>query len=375
MQAVQPLTAIGLMNGTAYDGVDVALVDTDGEATGRLGPTGYRAYAENERALIRQAIAEAAGLGNRAARPGCLAQAEALITAVHAEAVEVFLTKNGLRRGAIAVVGFHGQTVLHAPERLLTVQLGDGRALAARLRIPVVYDFRAADVAAGGQGAPLAPVFHRALVRGLNRALPVAVINLGGVASLTYVGQNDLVAFDTGPGNALIDDFLRLRTGAAYDDGGKIAASGRVSKDALARLLSHAYFTRRPPKSLEREAFGPWLEKVGGLGGMSPEDGAATLTAFTAGALARAVAMLPRPPMNFIIAGGGTRNPTMMRMIAAELAPARVESADAVGASARALEAQALAYLAVRNLRGLPLTVPSTTGVATSMNGGVLVRL
>src|SRR5436309_6508438 len=352
MQAVQPLTAIGLMNGTAYDGVDVALVDTDGEATGRLGPTGYRAYAENERALIRQAIAEAAGLGNRTARPGCLAQAEALITAAHAEAVEVFLTKNGLRRGAIAVVGFHGQTVLHAPERLLTVQLGDGRALAARLRIPVIYDFRAADVAAGGQGAPLAPVFHRALVRGLNRALPVAVINLGGVASLTYVGQNDLVAFDTGPGNALIDDFLRLRTGAAYDDGGKIAASGRVSKDALARLLSHAYFTRRPPKSLEREAFDPWLEKVGGLGGMSPEDGAATLTAFTAGALARAVAMLPSPPMNFIIAGGGTRNPTMMRMIAAALAPARVESADTIGSSPKRAPAHKACRRRRRSRRG-----------------------
>jgi len=375
MQAVQPLTAIGVMNGTAHDGIDVALVDTDGESIARLGPTGYRAYAENERALIRQAIAEAAGLGNRTARPGCLAQAEALITAAHAEAVEVFLTRNGLPRGAIAAVGFHGQTVLHAPERLLTVQLGDGRALAARLRIPVVYDFRAADVAAGGQGAPLAPVFHRALVRGLSRALPLAVINLGGVASITYVGHNDLVAFDTGPGNVLIDDFLRQRIGAAYDDGGKIAAAGRVNKDALARLLSHAYFTRRPPKSLDREAFGAWLEKVGGLAGMSPEDGAATLTAFTARTLARAVAMLPRPPMSFIVAGGGTRNPAMMRMIARQLAPAPVEIADAIGAAANALEAQALAYLAVRNLRGLPLTVPSTTGVATSMNGGVLVRL
>ena len=375
MQAVQPLTAIGLMSGTAYHGVDVALVDTDGEGIGRLGPTGHRAYADDERALIRQAIAEAAGLGNRAARPGCLTQAEALITAAHAEAVEAFLTKNGLRAGAIGVVGFHGQTVLHAPERLLTVQLGDGRALAARLRIPVVYDFRAADVAAGGQGAPLASVFHRALVRGLERALPVAVISLGGMASITYVGQNDLVAFDTGPGNALIDDFLRLRTGTPYDDGGKIAATGRVNKEALARLLSHAYFTRRPPKSLDREAFNTWLEKVGGLPGMSTENAAATLTAFTAGTLARAVAMLPRPPASIIVAGGGTRNPTMMRMIAGQLAPARVETAAAIGGSADALEAQALAYLAVRSLRGLPLTLPSMTGVATSMNGGVLVRL
>jgi anhydro-N-acetylmuramic acid kinase len=239
----------------------------------------------------------------------------------------------------------------------------------------VVHDFRAADVAAGGQGAPLVPVFHRALVRALGRTLPVAVINLGGVANLTYVGQNDLVAFDTGPGNALIDDFLRLRTGAAYDDGGKIAASGRVNKDVLTRLLSHAYFTRRPPKSLDREAFSTWLDKVGGLPAMRTEDAAATLTAFTAGTLARAVAMLPRPPASLIIAGGGARNPTMMRMIAEQLALARIEIADKVGWSADALEAQAIAYLAVRSLRGLPLTLPSTTGVAISMNGGVLVRL
>src|SRR5262249_57746531 len=168
-------------------------------------------------------------LRDRASRSGCLAGAEALITAAHVEAVEAFLTKNGLRSGAIPVVGFHGQTVLHAPERLLTVQLGDGRALAARLRIPVVFDLRAADVAGGGQGAPLGPAFHRAMVRQLGRPLPVGVINIGGIANLTYIGQHDLVAFDTGPGNALIDDFLRQRTGAAYDDGGRIAAAGRVN--------------------------------------------------------------------------------------------------------------------------------------------------
>src|SRR5262249_36711216 len=210
-------------------------------------------------------------LRDRASRSGCLAGAEALITAAHVEAVEAFLTKNGLRSGAIGVVGFHGQTVLHAPERLLTVQLGDGRALAARLRIPVVYDVRAADVAAGGQGAPLAPVFHRALVQRLRPPLPVGVIHIGGLANITYVGQNDLVASDTGPGNALIDDFLHQRPGAAFDDGGRIAAAGRVHKEVLARLVKHGYFTRRPPKSLDREAFGAWLDKVGGLDGMSIE--------------------------------------------------------------------------------------------------------
>jgi anhydro-N-acetylmuramic acid kinase len=372
---VQPTTSIGLMSGTSYDGVDIALIETDGESITRFGATGYRAYREDERALIRQAMAEAVPIGNRSARPGCLAQAETMITAAHAEAVEAFLSANGLRAGAIAAVGFHGQTVLHAPERLLTVQLGDGRALAARLRIPVVYDLRAVDVAAGGQGAPLAAVFHRALVRELGRPLPVAVINIGGIANLTYVGQHDLVAFDTGPGNALIDDFLRQRTGAAYDDCGKIAAAGDVNEEVLARLVSHGYFTRRPPKSLDREAFAIWLAKVGGLANMSTEDATATLTAFTAVTLGRAAMRLPRPPASFIVAGGGARNPTLMRMIAEQLAPAQVETADAVGWSVDALEAQAFAFLAVRNLRGLPITFPDTTGVPKSMNGGVLVRL
>lgn len=371
---VQPLTAIGLMSGTSHDGVDVALVNTDGEGICGLGPTGYRAYDEGERALIRRAIAAAADLGDRAGRPGCLAEAEALITAAHAEAVEAMLAGNGLRTREIAVVGFHGQTVLHAPERALTVQLGDGRALAARLGIPVAYDFRAADVAAGGQGAPLVPVFHRALVRMLGRTQPIGVINLGGVANLTYVAGDDLVAFDAGPGNALIDDFMRLRTGASCDHDGETAAAGRVDEDALARLLTHTYFTRRPPKSLDRNAFGAWADEAGGLAGRSTEDGAATLTALTAAALARAVAMLPRPPTRFIVGGGGAHNPTMMRMIAERLSPARVETADMVGWSSDALEAQAFAYLAVRSLRRLPLTFPGTTGVSRPLTGGLVAQ-
>src|SRR5262249_41037581 len=371
---VQALTAIGLMSGTSLDGVDVALVETDGEGIARLGPSGYRAYSEDERVLIRRAIVEAADLRDRSARPGCLSEAEALITAAHGEAAQAFLSRNGLRAGAIAVIGFHGQTVLHAPERLLTVQLGAGRVLAARLRIPVGYDLRAADVAAGGQGAPLAAVFHRALVRSLGRPLPLGVINLGGIASLTYVSQNDLVAFDTGPGTGLIDDVVRQRTSALCDRDGRLAAAGRLSEDALTRLMANAYFTRRPPKSLDRSAFDISLKRVGGLAGISIEDAAATLTAFTAKTVARGAFILPRPPLSFIVAGGGARNPTLVRMIADELAPAPVETADAVGWSAAALEAQALAYLAVRSLRGLPLTFPDTTGVAKSMNGGVLVR-
>jgi anhydro-N-acetylmuramic acid kinase len=368
-------SAIGLMSGTSYDGVDVALINTDGEEIGRIGPTGYRAYSEEERALLRRAIAAAANLADRDDRPPFLAEAEAALTSIHAEAVETFLEANGLPPSAISVVGFHGQTVLHQPERGLTVQLGNGAALASRLGIPVVYDFRAADVAAGGEGAPMVPVFHRALVRMLERAHPIAVLNLGGVANATFIdGDSDLVACDIGPGNALIDDFLRLRTGSAQDQDGRAAASGRVDEPAVARVLAHPFFARRPPKSLDRNAFRTWVAEEGELANKSTADGAATVTAITAAAVAHVVAVLPSPPASWIVAGGGARNPTLLRMLKERLAPAGVETANAVGWSADALEAQAFAYLAVRSLRGLPISFPATTGVPRAMTGGVRVR-
>ena len=260
------VTAIGLMSGTSYDGVDVALIETDGEEIGPLGPTGYRPYSDQERDLLRRAIAVATNLGDRTERPKILAQVEELVTDMHAEAVEAFLAANGMAPSSIGVVGFHGQTVLHRPERGLTVQIGNGPALAARLGIPVVYDFRAADVAAGGQGAPVVPVFHRALVRQLKRAHPVGVLNLGGVANVTFIdGNADLIAFDTGPGNALIDDFVRLRTGQPQDDDGRAAAAGKVDEDAVARVLTHPFFAKPPPKSLDRNAFRQWVVEEGRL--------------------------------------------------------------------------------------------------------------
>jgi anhydro-N-acetylmuramic acid kinase len=369
------VTAIGLMSGTSYDGVDVALLDTDGEEIGRLGPTGYRPYSDQERDLLRRAIAVATNLGNRTERPKLLAQVEELVTDMHAEAVEAFLAANGMAASAVGVVGFHGQTVLHRPDRGLTVQLGNGPALAARLGIPVVYDFRAADVAAGGQGAPVVPVFHRALVRLLKRAHPVGVLNLGGVANVTFIdGDAELVAFDTGPGNALIDDFVRLRTGQPQDDDGRAAAAGKVDEDAVARVLKHPFFAKPPPKSLDRNAFRHWAMEEGRLTEKSTQDALATLTAITAAAVAHATKVLPRAPAGWLVAGGGTRNPTLMRMLAQRLAPVGIETASAVGWSADALEAQAFGYLAVRTLKGLPLTFPTTTGVPRPLTGGVLVR-
>ncbi|MEA2960329.1 MAG: anhydro-N-acetylmuramic acid kinase [Alphaproteobacteria bacterium] len=369
------VTAIGLMSGTSYDGVDVALIETDGEEIGSLGPTGYRPYSDRERDLVRRAIAVATNLGDRAERPKILAQVEELVTDMHAEAVEAFLAANGMAASTVGVVGFHGQTVLHRPDRGLTVQIGNGPALAARLGIPVVYDFRAADVAAGGQGAPVVPVFHRALVRQLKRAHPVGVLNLGGVANVTFIdGKADLIAFDTGPGNALIDDFVRMRTGQPRDDDGRTAAAGTVDEDAVARVLKHPFFAKAPPKSLDRNAFRHWAMEEGRLNEKSTEDALATLTAITAAAVAHATKVLPRMPACWLVAGGGTRNPTLMRMLAQRLAPVSIETAGAVGWSADALEAQAFAYLAVRTLKGLPLTFPTTTGVPRPLTGGVLVR-
>jgi anhydro-N-acetylmuramic acid kinase len=369
------LQAIGLMSGTSLDGVDVAVICTDGERIAALGPRGYRPYAEAERALLRRALSDAALsdaalLGDRNARPGALAAAERLVTAAHREAVAGFLAEH---RIAPDIIGFHGQTVLHRPERRLTVQIGAGDELARLTGIPVAYDFRAADVAAGGQGAPLVPVFHRALAAGLGRPGPLLILNIGGVANITYLGDGsdaaDPIACDTGPGNALIDDFVRMRSGAAFDAGGEAAAGGSVDQAWLARALANPFFAMPPPKSLDRNAFaGPAQD----LNELSLADGAATLTAFTAAAIALVVPLLPQPPGSVIVAGGGARNRTLMRMLGERLAPATVETAEAVGWSADALEAQAFAFLAARHLRGLPITFPGTTGVARAMTGGVI---
>jgi anhydro-N-acetylmuramic acid kinase len=363
------MRAIGLMSGTSLDGVDVALLETDGERIEGLGPTGYRAYWDEERAFLAAVLEDAAGIEGRQDRRGRLAQAEELITRAHAEAVEAFLRDNGLTAADIDVIGFHGQTVLHRPEQGLTVQLGDGEALARRIGAPVVYDLRAADVAAGGQGAPLVPVFHRALAEAAGLESPVAILNIGGVANVTLIDRDGaLTAFDTGPGNALLDDWMRERTGVRFDDGGRMAAKGRPEEPLLAWLLTHPYFTRRPPKSLDRNWFSHRI-----VGHLSTEDGAATLAAFTARAIARALDFSGEPPKRWIVAGGGARNGEILHLLGHHLG-AEITPADEIGWSAAFLEAQAFAYLAARSLKGLPLTFPSTTGVPAPAAGGVLAR-
>jgi len=365
------LRAIGLMSGTSMDGIDVAVLETDGVRVMRFGPGATHPYPETERDVLRRAIAAARSLSERDARPGVLREAEALVTALHAAAVEAFLRENRIDRASIDVVGFHGQTVLHRPAAALTVQIGNGEALARKLGLPVVHDFRAADVAAGGQGAPLVPIFHQALAREIDRPHPIGVLNVGGVANVTWVDGGDPVACDTGPGNAMIDDFMRARAGDAYDANGDAAARGRIDEDFVARMLTHPFFAARPPKSLDRDDFA--LSNID-LPPLSLADGAATLAALTASAIARIVPHLPKPPRSWIVAGGGARNRTLVRMLADRLRPATVETAAEVGWSADVLEAQAFAFLAVRTLRGLPITFPGTTGVPRPTIGGVIAE-
>lgn len=363
------MIAIGLMSGTSLDGVDVALIETDGERVLAFGPSGTRAYSAPERDILRQALADAVTMVDRHARSGVLAQAERIVTQAHVAAVTEFLSLNCIPLKSIEVVGFHGQTALHRPAERLTVQIGDGGALAGALGLPVVYDFRAADVAAGGQGAPLVPVYHRALARAWPDGGPVVIANIGGVSNITYIDGETLIACDTGPGNALLDDYMLRTTGVAIDRDGVAAAQGEADRQWIAAALANPFFNLPPPKSLDRNAFAALKLTTNSL-----HDGAATLTALTAEAIAAIVPLLPRAATRWIVAGGGARNPTMMNMLREKLAPASVETASALGWSEDAMEAQAFAFLAVRSLKGLPLSYPATTGVPEAMSGGVLVK-
>ena len=360
--------AIGLMSGTSMDGIDIALIETDGESHIRRLAAGGVDYEPAFRERLRGALRDAVDIKERNERPGSLAAVEAELTRLHADAVLRFIGDRMLQPSAIDVIGFHGQTVFHAPERGLTVQIGDGPALATATGIDVVHDLRAADCAAGGQGAPLAPVYHRALAAKAQER-PVAFVNVGGVANVTSIGADGtLVAFDTGPGNAMIDDWISRRTGASRDEDGALAAKGSVHEDYVSAYFRHNYFALAAPKSLDRNAFDGTLVEP-----LSTEDGAATLTAFTAAAIARAREHLPEEPRMWIVAGGGRRNRTLMSMLAGHV-NGTVVPIEALGFNGDAVEAEAWAYLAVRSLDRRPITFPGTTGVRVPTTGGVLSR-
>ncbi len=350
------LRAIGLMSGTSLDGIDAALLRTDGAGAVTREAFVSRPYAQDVKDRIRACF-------NLDARTPACDAVERELTVLHAEAVAAVLAKAGLQTADVDLIGFHGQTISHAPERRQTCQLGDGALLAQMTGITVVNDFRTADVHAGGQGAPLVPVYHQALAHDLNK--PVAFLNIGGVANVTYVGAEDaLVAFDTGPGNALIDDWMLRHTGTPCDVDGATAAQGRVDEGVLAQLMAHPFFTQAAPKSLDRNAFSSraWQE-------LPVADGAATLAAFTTASVAAACTLLPQRPHRWIVAGGGRLNATLMRELSTRL-DAEVTPIETLGLDGDAIEAEAFAYLAVRAHAGLPISFPATTGVAQPMTGG-----
>jgi anhydro-N-acetylmuramic acid kinase len=351
-----PVWAIGMMSGTSCDGVDAALILTDGASIDDFGPTLTLPYDGAFRARLQSCF------GGK----GPVAAIERDLTERHAGAVRQLLSLANRRPSEIAVVGFHGQTIHHAPAQRQTVQIGDGALLAKLTGIDVVNDFRSADVQAGGQGAPLAPIYH--LARAQNLSKPIAVLNLGGVGNVTWIGEDGaLLAFDTGPANALLDDWALCHTGQPVDIGGALAASGTPSSTALAKLKSDPYFALPAPKSLDRQHFKMLADAA--LSGLSPADGAATLVAFTAWSVAEAGRVFPATPREWLVCGGGRHNPVIMQALRALLS-SPVRAVDEVGWNGDALEAQAFAFMAVRSLRGLPLSFPGTTGVPKPMPGG-----
>jgi anhydro-N-acetylmuramic acid kinase len=342
------------------DGIDIAMIETDGAALVHPGPATTIPYLPEFRERLRGVLG--------GVEP--VAAVEADLTRLHAEAVEIFLDRH--RGLTVELIGMHGHTILHRPAERRTWQLGDGRVLARRLGIDVVCDFRSADVVAGGEGAPLAPLFHAALASALPK--PLAILNLGGVGNVTWIGTQalaetaEIMAFDTGPGNALIDDWVRRHTGAAADFDGALALAGQPSEAYVARFLEHPYFTRRPPKSLDRDDFRDVIPAT-----LSLADGAATLTEITAAAIAASRRHFPMPVREWLVCGGGRYNPALLAALIRRL-DAPVSPVEAVGWDGDALEAQAFAYLAVRAAAGLPLSLPSTTGVPWAMSGGRLFR-
>jgi anhydro-N-acetylmuramic acid kinase len=353
---------VGLMSGTSLDGVDAAVIETDGARVGRRGARLTLAYDAALRRDLRALLDAAPGL---APDDPALLAAEARLTDRHAEAVRAVLAG-----GTAALVGFHGQTILHRPQARRTWQIGDAARLSAAVGLPVACDFRVADVAAGGQGAPLAPLYHAALAEGLER--PLAVLNLGGVGNVTWLGEDGAVlACDTGPGNALIDDFVLARTGAAFDRDGALARAGRANDAVLARLLADPYFAQPLPKSLDRQDFAARVA-ASGLARLDDADGAATLAAFTAASVALVRALLPAAPVRWLVTGGGRHNAAIMAALAEALA-VPVAPVEAAGWDGDSMEAEAFAFLAARVARGLPLSLPGTTGVARPMPGGRVV--
>jgi anhydro-N-acetylmuramic acid kinase len=355
----QTLTAIGLMSGTSMDGIDAAVLRTDGDRVEGFGPSTFIPYETEFRERLRSVLGSDP-IGNKEI-PSLTEE----LTDHHIKVVQRLIFDNDVDPTTIDVIGFHGHTVFHNPKKGITSQIGNGARLARETGISVVCDFRSNDVAHGGQGAPLAPVFHAAL--SWNYEKPLAVLNIGGVANVTWISPDGgLIAFDTGPGNALIDDWVRFHKMGKMDIGGELAHSGKINEKSLKKLLDNPFFLEPFPKSLDRDEFDP-----SPVAHLSVEDGAATLTAFSANAVEKAAHLFPSPPNRWLVCGGGRLNKAFMSAMRGLLMQP-VEPVEMAGWHGDALEAQAFGYLAVRSLMGLPLSMPSTTGVSKPVSGGVL---
>lgn len=370
------VSALGLMSGTSMDGIDVAGLRTDGERIVERGPSLFVPYDAAFRRRIEAGLEAAKAIKKREDRPEALAELERDLTLQHAEAVERFRIRFAADWGQPELIGFHGQTVLHRPNEALTVQLGDGGLLAHQTGVPVVYDMRAADVVAGGQGAPLVPAYHMALAKSLPEAWrakePVCFVNIGGISNITFVPrEGDPVAFDSGPGNQLIDQWMQREGGMPYDQDGAVASEGGIHRVVVEHYMAEPFFARKAPKSLDRGDF-----TLAHAQGLELSDGARTLASVAAEAIFKAVEHLPEKPRLWIICGGGRKNPHIvadMRRLA-KVDGSEVALAEDVGLDGDATEAEAWAYLAVRSTRGLPLTWPTTTGCNEPTKGGVLAR-
>lgn len=369
---MEPIWAVGLMTGTVLDGnIDVALIKTDGERIADFGTYTLAPYPAEIRTLLEETLRQARAWNFDGPEPAIFSEAEEALTRAQSAAVKDLVESHGLTMADIGVVGFHGQTVLHRapqPGRLGdTRQLGDGELMHAILGTKVAYDFRSADVRAGGQGAPLAAAYHTALLREADASGDTAVLNLGGVGNITWWdGKDTIVAFDTGPANAPLNDFIKSKGLGDMDRDGALGRAGTVDEARLSRLLQHPYLTKPYPKSLDRFDFGAAMAD-----GLNAEDGAATLTAFTVSAVGKALDLLPHRPRRLVVSGGGRHNPTMMTMLASR-AGVEVVQAEALGWKGDAVEAECFAFLAVRVLRGLPISFPSTTGAPRPLQGGRL---
>ena len=364
---------LGFMTGTSLDAVDMAVLETDGETIQAFGPAGERKLTEPTREIMLAATYAAQRWPRGAPAPAIFAEAARAGSEEHYAAAEEFLAAHGLAWSDIDLIGMHGQTVLHERPKGggvgRTAQLGDAALLASRAGVPVAFDFRSADVAAGGQGAPLAPIYHLARARASGLEAPLAVLNIGGVANVTFIrADGEILAFDTGPGNGMLDLLVQDRSDARFDAEGRLAAAGRPHEDVLQGLLAHAYFSVAPPKSLDRYDF-----PLQPLAALSLQDAAATLVAFTAEAVRRGFELVGETPRELIVGGGGRRNPEIMRAMAERL-PCPVSDAYAHGWRGEAIEAEALSYLAARTARGLPISFPKTTGAPRPLTGGRIVE-